>query len=86
MGRKMRSRKEMDEVIAKLWASVDQAQIMDIAEYAFRKCPYREKRNILKELYDYAAGEHKLGILNPGVKKEELRELLDRAERLLGEM
>lgn len=81
-----RNAKEMNEIIVKLWGSVDQAPVMDIVEYAFVKCPYSEKRNILQELYDYALDSCESGILNPGVRKEELRELLDRAEKLMQEI
>ncbi|MBD5547534.1 MAG: hypothetical protein HDQ97_09060 [Lachnospiraceae bacterium] len=72
--------KEINEVIRHLWAAVDQAQIMDLVEFAFENLPYKLKKDVLKELFDYASQDgNKSGIIKP----EELKEWLERAEKII---
>lgn len=72
--------KEINEVILTLWAAVDQAQIMDLVEFAFTNLPYKLKKDVLKDLFDYAMQEgNKSGILT----HDELKQWLERAEQII---
>lgn len=71
---------EINEVLLGIWASVDQAQVQDLVNFAFRSCPYHIKKDILKDLFDYAMQE---GNINVGFDAEERLELLKRAELII---
>ncbi len=72
--------KEINEVMLGLWAAVDQAQIMDLIEFAFKNLPYKLKKDVLKNLYDYAKYDScKSGVIGD----EELEKLLERAEEII---
>jgi len=71
---------EINEVIIKLWGAVDQAQIMDLVEYAFKCCPYIIKKDILRHLYQYAKQDGcKSGVLS----QDEIEEWLKKAEQII---
>lgn len=75
-----KDQEEINEVILHLWAAVDQAQIMDIVTFAFTNLSYKLKKDVLKDLFDYAADEgNKSGVLSD----DELKEWLERAEQII---
>lgn len=72
--------KEINETILHLWAAVDQAQAMDLVKFAFTNLPYKLKKDILKDLFDYAAQEgNKSGIMTDA----EIKKWLERAEQII---
>lgn len=75
--------KEINEVICYLWEHVDQAQIMDLVDFAFKNCPYKAKKDILKDLYDYGVQSFEYDTLNLGTDKEEFAEYLKKADLII---
>lgn len=72
--------KEINEVILHLLAAVDQAQIMDMVNFAFTNLSYKLKKDVLKELFDYATSE---GYKSGALPDDELKEWLERAEQII---
>lgn len=70
----------IDETIHYIWANIDQAQIMDIAEFAFKNCPLKIKKIILERLYDYGMDSLEY---DSSVNKSELKKWIEQAEKIL---
>lgn len=75
--------KEIYEVIHYLWGRVDQARITDLVDFAFKTCPYKARKDILKILYNYSVQSLEFNTLNPGIDKEEFAEYLKKADLIV---
>ena len=83
MKNEKRETDEITEVIHYLWNNVDQAQIMDIVDFAFKTCLLKAKKAILERLYDYGVDSLEY---DSAIDKSELKKWVEKAEEILSRL